>query len=123
MSLQVAAPLSATDAGPVAGRTLEIEGRPFYQITAYDQIPPFFMTLVGASDLWVFISSSGGLTAGRVEAEHALFPYYTEDKVAEGAGRTGGDLGALSFLGRRQAAPGRKAAHAADALAHLPARL
>lgn len=90
MSLQVAAPLSATDAGPVTGRTLDIEGRPFYQITAYDQIPPFFMTLVGASDLWVFISSSGGLTAGRVEAEHALFPYYTEDKVAEGAGRTGG---------------------------------
>lgn len=90
MSLQVAAPQSATAAGPVTGGTLEIEGRPFYRITAYDQIPPFFMTLVGASDLWVFISSSGGLTAGRVEAEHALFPYYTEDKVAESAGRTGG---------------------------------
>ena len=48
------------------------------------------MTLVGASDLWLFISSTGGVTAGREEADRALFPYATEDKVAAGAGRTGG---------------------------------
>ena len=79
---------SAPDAP--SGLPVDLDGRRFYRITAYDQLPPFFMTLVGASDLWLFISSTGGLTAGREDAEHALFPYYTEDKVTESAGRTGG---------------------------------
>ena len=74
----------------VAGSLVDLDGRRFYRITAYDQMPPFFMTLVGASDVWLFISSSGGLTAGRVNAERALFPYYPDDKVTEGGGRTGG---------------------------------
>lgn len=69
---------------------VDLDGRRFYRITSYDDLPPFFMTLVGASDLWLFISSTGGVTAGREEADRALFPYATEDKVAAGAGRTGG---------------------------------
>ncbi len=90
---------AATPTGPgdadlesrhVAGTPVDLEGRRFYRIAAYDEMPPFFMTLVGASDVWLFISSSGGLTAGRVDAERALFPYYTDDKVTESAGRTGG---------------------------------
>lgn len=90
MSTQTSAAERLTDPTTVGGRTLDLDGRRFYQISAYDQIPPFFMTLVGASDLWVFISSSGGVTAGREHAERALFPYTTEDKVTDGAGRTGG---------------------------------
>ena len=48
-----------------AGRTppsglVDLDGRRFYRITSYDDLPPFFMTLVGASDLWLFISSTGG---------------------------------------------------------------
>ncbi len=74
----------------IDGRELGLDARRYYRISAYDQMPPFLMTLVGASDLWVFVSSTGGLTAGRRDAEHALFPYYTEDKVAEGADHTGG---------------------------------
>ncbi|KQR11912.1 hypothetical protein [Cellulomonas sp. Leaf334] len=74
---------------PVAG-LVDLDGRRFYRITSYDDLPPFFMTLVGASDLWLFISSTGGVTAGREEADRALFPYSTEDKVSAGAGRTGG---------------------------------
>ena len=74
---------------PEAG-LVDLDGRRFYRITSYDDLPPFFMTLVGASDLWLFISSTGGVTAGREEADRALFPYATEDKVAAGAGRTGG---------------------------------
>ncbi len=77
------------DAVPVSG-PVDLDGRRFYRITAYDELPPFFMTLIGASDLWLFISSTGGLTAGREESDRALFPYTTEDKVANGAGRTGG---------------------------------
>lgn len=77
------------DAAPETG-LVDLDGRRFYRITSYDDLPPFFMTLVGASDLWLFISSTGGVTAGREEADRALFPYATEDKVAAGAGRTGG---------------------------------
>lgn len=84
-------PIETIAAEPtVTGSTVDLDGRRFYRITAYDQMPPFFMTLVGASDVWLFISSTGGLTAGRVDAEGALFPYYTDDKVTESGGRTGG---------------------------------
>ena len=73
-----------------AAALVDLYGRRFHRIRGYDRMPPFFMTLVSSSDVWLFISSTGGLTAGRVDAEHALFPYYTDDKVAESAGRTGG---------------------------------
>ncbi|GEL93983.1 hypothetical protein [Cellulomonas composti] len=80
-----AATAPTATSGPV-----ELDGRPFYRIAAYDELPAFFMTLVSASDLWLFVSSTGGLTAGREHADRALFPYATEDKVSAGAGRTGG---------------------------------
>ena len=83
------APFENTD-DTVRGGPVDLDGRRFYRIEAYDRMPPFFMTLVGASDVWLFISSTGGLTAGRVDAERAIFPYYTDDKVTESAGRTGG---------------------------------
>jgi len=67
-----------------------LHGRRFARIVGYDRMGPFFMTIVSSSDVWLFISSTGGLTAGRVDAETSLFPYYTDDKVAESAGRTGG---------------------------------
>ena len=69
---------------------MELFGRRFYRIGDYDRLAPFFMTVVGAGDAWLFVSSTGGLTAGRVAPDSALFPYYTDDKVAESAGRTGG---------------------------------
>ena len=90
MTSPAVAPARHPDDSAVGGRPLDLDGRRFYQISAYDQIPPFFMTIVGGSDLWLFISSTGGLTAGREQAERALFPYYTEDKITESAGRTGG---------------------------------
>ncbi len=74
----------------IDGGDLGLDARRYYRIDSYDRMPPFLMTVVGASDLWLFLSSSGGLTAGRRDADHALFPYYTEDKVTEGAGHTGG---------------------------------
>ncbi|MDQ0372273.1 hypothetical protein [Cellulomonas humilata] len=87
-----AAPADEQSVEQVAGLDglVDLDGRRFYRITSYDDLPAFFMTLVGASDLWLFISSTGGVTAGREEADRALFPYATEDKVAAGAGRTGG---------------------------------
>jgi len=47
------------------------------------------MSIVSDSNHWMFISSNGGLTAGRKNAEFALFPYYTDDKITESFDITG----------------------------------
>jgi len=77
------------DGQPVSGEIVRIDGETYYCIHCYDQMPPFFMSIVSSADHWLFISSTGGLTAGRVNAESALFPYYTDDKVAENWVNTG----------------------------------
>lgn len=61
----------------------------FYKISNPDQMPPFFMTIVSDSNHWMFISSNGGLSAGRKNSEFALFPYYTDDKITESTETTG----------------------------------
>lgn len=47
------------------------------------------MNVVSSSDLWLFLASNGGLTAGRIDAEHALFPYQSVDRIYDSAGQTG----------------------------------
>jgi len=64
-------------------------GEQFYKISNSDCMRPFFMSIVSDSNHWMFISSNGGLTAGRKNAEFALFPYYTDDKITESAEITG----------------------------------
>ena len=76
-------------AGPVEGGYVTLAGERFYRIRHVDAMAPFLMSIVSASDLWMFVSSSGGLTAGRVDADGALFPYTTEDKLTENAESTG----------------------------------
>ncbi len=61
----------------------------YYKIAHHDLMRPFFMSIVSDANHWMFISSNGGLTAGRKNAEFALFPYYTDDKIAEFADITG----------------------------------
>ena len=58
-------------------------------MTNSDQMRPFFMSIVSDSDHWMFISSNGGLTAGRKNAEYSIFPYYSDDKVTESSELTG----------------------------------
>ena len=65
-------------------------GETYYRISNSEQRPPFLMSLVSSSDHWLFIASNGGLTAGRTNADSALFPYETEDKVAAHSEGTGG---------------------------------
>jgi hypothetical protein len=74
---------------PVSMDMLLIEGEQFYKITNSDSMRPFFMSIVSDSNHWMFISSNGGLSAGRKNAEFALFPYYTDDKITEFADITG----------------------------------
>lgn len=61
----------------------------FYKISNAELMRPFFMTIVSDSDHWMFVSSNGGISAGRKNAEYALFPYYTDDKIIESAEITG----------------------------------
>ena len=75
--------------GSPAGEYLFLEGEPFYRIRHFDRIPHFFISLVSHANHWLFISTSGALTAGRTNSGSALFPYYTEDKIAESAHGTG----------------------------------
>jgi hypothetical protein len=81
--------LHSANSGSVTGEYLPLFGDEFYCIRNYDHMPPFFMSIVSSSDHWMFISSSGGLTAGRSNAESALFPYYTDDKITENNPNTG----------------------------------
>jgi hypothetical protein len=73
----------------ITGEYVQLLGETFYRIQNYEIMPPFFMSLVSSFDHWLFISSTGGLTAGRVNTEQALFPYYTEDKLTENSENTG----------------------------------
>ncbi|HVN41352.1 MAG TPA: hypothetical protein VMT50_01120, partial [Steroidobacteraceae bacterium] len=76
--------------GAVRGQPVPLFGEEFYRIENYDRMPPFFMTVVSNADHWFFIWSNGGLTAGRRDANQALFPYYTDDKLRDLAEVTGG---------------------------------
>jgi len=68
---------------------LKINGEGYYKISNSDSMRPFFMSIVSDSNHWMFISSNGALTAGRKNAEFALFPYYTDDKITESSEITG----------------------------------
>ncbi len=67
----------------------QIQNESFFKITHHDVMRPFFMTIVSDANHWLYISSNGGLTAGRKNPEFALFPYYTDDKITESADLTG----------------------------------
>ena len=78
-----------TSGGRAEGQYVDIEGERFYCISHFDQMDDFFISLVSYANHWLFISTSGGLTAGRANSGNALFPYYTEDKIRDGARHTG----------------------------------
>ncbi|ADH98832.1 hypothetical protein [Salisediminibacterium selenitireducens] len=74
----------------------------FFKIEHYDEMNPFFMTVVSDADLWMFISSTGGLTCGRKNAESSLFPYYTDDKIHDSIETTGPKTVLIVDKGERQ---------------------
>ncbi|MFG0305781.1 MAG: hypothetical protein ACF8Q5_06165 [Phycisphaerales bacterium JB040] len=65
------------------------DGRSLYEIRHLEAMPAFLMTVVGDSDLWMYLSSSGAFTAGRVEPDRCLFPYETDDRLHELVGLSG----------------------------------
>jgi hypothetical protein len=82
-----AACVAGTDA--VAGEFVDVDGERYYVIRNVDKMPPFFVSVVSSADHWLFVSSSGGLTAGRVSPETALFPYLPVDRIHESNLHTG----------------------------------
>jgi hypothetical protein len=79
-----------TSSTPAAtGSFVDRFGGRYYRISNCDLLPTFFMNVVSGSDLWLFLASNGGLTAGRIDAEHALFPYQPVDRIYDSAGQVG----------------------------------
>ena len=73
----------------IHGEIILQEDENYYRISNYDRMPPFLMNVVSSSDLWMFISSNGALTAGRKNPDSALFPYYTDDRIHDSFDITG----------------------------------
>ena len=73
----------------VRGYITHYDGDAMYCIENFDMMDPFLMTIVSSSDLWMYLSSRGGLTAGRQNCNNALFPYDTDDKIHLAGEHTG----------------------------------
>lgn len=73
----------------ITGKLVSFDNESYYKIENNDAMRPFFMSIVSDSNHWMFISSNGGLSAGRKDSGSALFPYYTDDKITESAEITG----------------------------------
>lgn len=87
----------------VTGAFVDLDDERFYRIAQYDALAPFFMTVVSAADHWLFVSSTGGMTAGRGEVERALFPYAPVDRIHDAAASSGGFTVVLVQRGGRTA--------------------
>ena len=79
-----------SDAGPAPGGRFCVEdGLEWYRIDRYDHLDPFLVNVVTPTNQWMFVSSTGALTAGRRSAQHALFSYETDDRLHRLGGRSG----------------------------------
>ena len=72
-----------------SGQYITLNGEQFYEIRNYDRMQPFFISLASDTDLWMYLSSTGGLSCGRRSPDFALFPYYTDDKITQNYSFTG----------------------------------
>ena len=79
----------AAGRGAVGGGFETLDGERFAVIRDVDHMAPFLMNVVSDSDLWLFVGSNGPLTAGRRNADRALFPYQTVDKILRHADTSG----------------------------------
>ncbi len=66
-----------------------INGELYLCIREVDRMPPFLMSVVSDSDFWLFVGSNGGFTAGRIDPDHAVFPYQTADRILDQPGASG----------------------------------
>ena len=76
-------------AAPQADMIINMDDDNYVVIEDYDRIPPFFCSLTSDADLWVFVSSTGSLTAGRKDPDSAILPYETVDRIHDNGTHTG----------------------------------
>lgn len=76
----------------VMGELVSLKGEAFYKISNYDHMVPFLVSIVSPSDHWLYISSNGGLTAGRKNPDNALFPYANDDVLHDAHAYTGNQI-------------------------------
>jgi len=79
----------ATDSAEVRGEFIDIGDERYYAIRNVDRMPAFLTSVISDDDHWLFASSNGGLTAGRVSPAQMLFPYITADKIHYSTSHTG----------------------------------
>ena len=87
--IYIGSKLASFNKKEVKGELISFDNEVYYKISNSDKMRPFFMSLISNSNHWMFISSNGGLSAGRKDAENSLFPYYTDDKITEASEITG----------------------------------
>lgn len=63
------------------GSFVNVLGNRYYKLENAEDMAPFFINIASGSDVWMFMSSRGGLTAGRVNSAGAVFPYETDDRL------------------------------------------
>lgn len=67
----------------VKGDFVILDGERFYKLENYDRMDDFFMTITSSGDVWNFLWAKGGITAGRKNADHAIFQYGTADRISD----------------------------------------
>ena len=65
------------------GKFIKKDNEIYYLIDDVYKMEDFFLTISSSSDIWTFLWSRGGITAGRENSDKALFPYYTDDKIQD----------------------------------------
>jgi len=68
---------------------VHLDGELHYRIASFSRLAPFLVSLASDTDLWMFVASGGGLTAGRNDADGSLFPYLTVDRLHDAHHHTG----------------------------------
>ena len=71
------------------GEYVSLNGESYFRIANQHLMPDFFMSITGASDHWMFISSRGALTAGRRNSDFSLFQYTSDDQISAQRSSTG----------------------------------
>ncbi len=79
----------STKSAYVSGEFIDRNGSQYYKIAHSDKLDPFLISLVSSGNHWAFIFSNGALSSGRIDANHALFPYATSDKLQDTHRTTG----------------------------------
>ena len=88
-------PSATNDVSPMIEQEglVQIDGYDYYAVPDVGSLPPFLVAVVSPSDHWLYVSTAGGLTAGRGDANHCLFPYRTDDLLHKVQTFSGGYTG------------------------------